>query len=259
MKKYNFITLFLVSAAFMSAIYFGSCKKETIETVDTKVQQLVALPTLLSIYNDFSQPVDGMVGVQSSSPIFGQDNPEFAYEGFVKKEDATYTDVGASMKVGNVTLDRTEQNYYMKQVRYVNQKLTYGAENEVTFGDFKSSLYIPKLMKALNTADMDTYIKPGFEIKWEADPKNKLGVALTLEYDVLEPLRYKEGFKEVINTVYVPNDTGSYTFKESDFKGLADGTRLSIRLGRANYKIVEWNQKKINIYGFTYVIIPLRH
>ncbi len=262
MEKRILISVVISSLICTSIFYLGSCKKEvSINQTVLLNERLIATPAAFDIYRDFTQPVDGMIGVQAYSTYMEQDEPNISYQGYIKENSETLLNVGNHIKMNDISLQSNENNFYSEQIFDVNssENTGFGETTTAEFQDFSSSLYIPKLMRITSELGNQINIRPGFQINWEADENNNLGIVLMLEFDKTHPenknWRLGEGKPIVRNFVYLPQDSGTYVFKDTDFDSFPLGASINVKIGRGGYKIVDWGAKKINLFGVSHIDI----
>lgn len=98
----------------------------------------------------------------------------------------------------------------------------------------------------------------GFTINWNADPNNKNGVAVILEWAGITinadelPIKH-DAYKRNIELI---DDKGSYSFNGFASKNIPPNALVRINIIRGNVEIVKLSTKTVKIAGYSEIIFP---
>lgn len=118
-----------------------------------------------------------------------------------------------------------------------DKNLTVRNENEMS-----GQLYIPKEIDGdLNLTKENKLLRNSL-LAWTSDNKNVKGVYISIFFDSYA--FGNESFKAtpIVKKAIQTDDTGNYTFTNSDFKGIPQGAKVQIEWGRGNYNEIDGKQ-----------------
>lgn len=150
------------------------------------------------------------------------------------------------------------------------------AEGNEDFEAFEKTLVIPKKFNVSKNLDafstkqfhyevfegMTTIAegidRNGFTVHWNADPNNKNGVAVILEWSGITinadglPID-NDAYKRNIELI---DDKGSYSFNGFASKNIPPNALVRINIIRGNVEIVKLSTKTVKIAGYSEIIFP---
>ena len=175
-----------------------------------------------------------------------------------------HSDVNAS--ISYVDTNMTD-NYGKKYDLEFKQNTLY-AKSDGSIENPIDQVYIPKLLYPVTYENLtqDGKLTDGTIVKWTADSNNLNGIVITIEYypnsqsDSLNRINYPEHIKRSTKT----EDSGVFTFSESDFIDFPGNADLSFEIAREGFtNFIDKSENKcsysalvITVAGFT-ISIPV--
>jgi hypothetical protein len=240
-----------ITIVFIAGLFLGSCQDAYV------LEEKTTRTDYFDLFDMFNQDNDGYFNIQYSTVANGQYSP---YD--VAKIDGNIDDGNSLLNLGEIKFNEIavnpdEHNEYQLKPNTECVGL-YGKEVNVKIKGQSTSFYLSEPIKFINW-EINDEVYPGYTVEWNKDEKNKIGVAIRLLYSSNgDNYQYKEqGFSEnKANYIFLNEDNGSYTLKESDFDGIPNGAIVSLGMARGGATIMNLDNQKIRLAGISYNIIP---
>ncbi len=261
-----FIMKYILKCCFACFVLLASCSKESIQ--NSKTNQNIAqirssLPQVIGLLNIVDKPVDGFISINSSDTGSSQFDIDKDYGvqigAQIFSESLLLNPEKIEVNNLEIPFDNSLKEYPIKSSMLGMSNL-YGTNVSVRGGSNLSNLdvsfYSPKHLKLNVNPSSDEFIETNRVISWNLDERNNFGIGIVLEFDPKDADNIRAGF---INRPYDyqfihTNDTGSYTFGESDLANFPKGAHINFYIGRGNYERKPLSDSK-NIGIFSYSTI----
>ncbi|HLP93826.1 MAG TPA: hypothetical protein VK168_07295 [Saprospiraceae bacterium] len=261
MKKLHFCLMIILA--------LGCQKENPVQKIGEEIlsAERDLLPSEIQILNLLQLPTDGYAAITSYATLSTQPfrGPEIIIRAYGYNKAGIKSDFGA-LTVGTVVANpiSSTNNDYLT-VGAPGAKDLYGTNSAITLDGknglpgFLSDFYIPKMMTISSpTFSNNSTITEGTTITWEADNNNSIGVGIAISFDPLDfanqGLNAPNG--PVLNVIHI-DDTGSYSITANDLAGIPANARITVGLGRGNYKRVSMpNDYHFGLIAYSIVAHP---
>ncbi|MEO8854485.1 MAG: hypothetical protein ABI359_11950 [Ginsengibacter sp.] len=252
MKKLSILALSILS--------LNSCKKDPVNNTNKIITTELSDNVYDSLY--VSKPTNGELYV------FGQGSYSLNAQGFANKYNSLqihgsfYDQANNIIPGGNVTIDTF----------HFTGALSYGTQIDNTVGNsffgrniqvmltppagqapqFSAQVYLPlNLFAQIGSSDLNIFHPTGDTLFWNADPANKNGMIISLDYDPNQYLNNNLSSPNYITkTIAGIADNGSYVIPANILSMFPPGGFINVKVTRDANTLVSYNQ-----YSYIYTVV----
>ncbi|HEX6192044.1 MAG TPA: hypothetical protein VFZ42_06755 [Chitinophagaceae bacterium] len=263
----------------LGAILSGCTKKDAAQTKEQQQPEeiLGVLPgssddgqpdNILEYWDYLQQATEGTFSLVSHASLATQSDSKSLTGGFFYS--GTNPIEGGTVQIGNISLSSDVSKGYMYGQVTPQGKALFGNTISLSLNPnapgtsgkaiAAASIYIPAEL-TLSSPLADDVITTGTTIEWNTDRSNTRGVMILLEYDPenLENAGFAATYPNPVHKAISVADIGSYTLTYNDVSALPNGSRITLRVARGNYRAFN-PSKSTSVYGFhAYTLVESVH